>query len=324
MAITKAGAPAPSAPATSAGAPDYGTPLYLDSFLRILLMGDTGAGKTSQIGLLAEYIYATEDKKTVVFTADKGGIQPIKPYMDLSIVEVIPYQRSIDPWVWITHAVRGEAKVNGKWVKVTEGKGLAVNEGLTAFADLLMMNLADHSAANPNQAVGGESAWMFEVKDGDTKFNIASNTQSHYGLAQLRIMKEIWEADPGVASLWTAILDRSSDPTGGGGLLVPKSAGNKQGANIPRWFDYTFRINAVPSDNGPARHVLYLTTHLDKQSKGAKVIANARLPLAGSEAKVDATIDPADIVKALLQIRRRNVVAKDSISERIQKLRENK
>lgn len=322
MAILKA-TPTATKAVESGGVPDYGLPLNLDPNLRMMLVGDTGAGKTSQIGLLAEYIYATEGKKTVLFTADKGGIQPVKPYIDLGVMEVYPYTRNIDPWVWITHSLRGEAKIDGVWRKVVDPEriGLAANEGLTAFADLLMMNLADHSANNPNQAVGGESAWMFTVHDGDKKVNIASNTQSHYGLAQLRIMKEIWEAEQGVPAIWTAILDRSSDATGSGGLLVPKSAGNKQGASIPRWFDYTFRINAVPSESGQARHVLYLSTHLDKLAKGAKVIANARLPLAGGEAVVDAAIDPADIVKALLQIRRRNDVAKDSINDRIAKLR---
>lgn len=299
----------------------YGEPLNLDPLVRMLLVADTGAGKTTQIGLLAEYIKATEDKDTIIFTADKGGFQPIRPYIELGIIKPVLYDRAIDPWIWITHAMRGEMKVDGKWVK-DRGYGLAGYEGLTAFAEMMLMNLSEHSAKNPNQAVGGESAWTFEVRDGAEKFAIASNTMSHYGLAQLRIMQEIWEADPGAPSIWTAILQRTSDPTGGGGLLAAQTVGKSQGHSLPRWFDYTMRLDAKPSESGGAVHTLYLSTHLDKAAKGAKVIANARLPLAGAEqAPVAATITPADIVKALLQIRRRNVVAKDAIKDRIAAIR---
>lgn len=301
---------------------DYGEPLNLDPLLRMLIIADTGAGKTSQIGLLAEYIKATEDKDTILFTADKGGFQPIRPYIDLGIIKPVIYDGQVDPWIWISHAIRGEVKVNGLWLRDSIDFGLAGYEGLTAFAELMMMNLAEHSAKNPNQAVGGESAWSFETKDGTEKLALASNTMSHYGLAQMRIMHEIWEADPGVPSIWTAILQRTSDPNGGGGLLAAQTVGKSQGHSLPRWFDYTFRLDARPSETGPVKHTLYLTTHLDKHSKGAKVVANARLPLAGADkVEVAAVIEPADIVKALMMIRKRNVAAKDSIQERIAMIR---
>lgn len=308
---------APSSPVTN-----YGEPLALDPTLRMLLIGDTGSGKTSQIGLVAEYIKATEDKDTILWTMDKGGFQPIRPYIEMGIIVPVIYDGVTDPWIWISHAVRGELKVGGKWVKDNARFGLAGHEGLTAYAEKMLMNLSEDSARNPGSAVGGESAWTFTAKgEGGEKLAIASNTMSHYGLAQLRIMMEIWEADPGIPSIWTAILGRTQDPTGGGGLLSAQTVGKAQGASLPRWFDYTFRLDARPVEGGSAKHVLYLTTHLDKHSKGAKVIANARLPLAGETSKVDAVIDPADMVKALLQIRRRNVVAKDAIAERIARIR---
>lgn len=296
--------------------------MLLPPWLRLLLIGDTGAGKTAQIGLLAEYIAATEDKKTVVFTMDKGGTQSIRPHLNLGIIELIMYDKSIPPWVWITKSLRGEAKVNGRWVKVIDPTkhGLAAYEGLTAFSESMMMDLSRHSAENPTQAVGGESAWSFSVRDDEQEVRMASNTQSHYGLAQMQLMREIWEADPGVLSLYTALLARGSDALAGGGMLSPQTVGNKQGPMVPRWFDFVARLDAVPSSSGPLRHLLYLETHLDKNAKGAKVVANARIPIAGSS-KVDAVIEPADIVKALLQVNARGKSAEEEIKERMARIR---
>lgn len=319
-AVEKAAVGGASSAPLGGGLPNYGEPLNLPSDIRILIVGDTGSGKTSQLGLLAEYIKATEGKDTVVFSGDKGGIQPLRPHIELGFVKVVSYDRSIDPWIWISHVVRGEVKVGGKWLRDLTNIGLTANEGLTAFSELMLMNLSEHSAKHSSTAVGGESAWSFTANEGGESLAIASNTQSHYGLVQLRIMHEIWQAEQGTPSIWTAILARSTDPTTAGGILGGQTVGSKQGHNLPRWFDMTFRINAQPVEGGPPKHSLYLSTHLDKQAKGAKVIANARLPLAG-DAQVDLVIEPADIVKALLQIRRKNVTAKDAIQQRIEMIR---
>jgi hypothetical protein len=187
---------------------------------------------------------------------------------------------------------------------------------------MMLMNLSEHSANNPGAAVGGDSAWTFEARDGDEVIKVASNTMSHYGVVQLQVMHEIWKNNPGVPSIWTAILKRGQDAVGGGGILGAQAVGSQLTPSLPRWMDYTFRINAIPAENGPAKHVLYLESHLDRQAKGAKVIANARLPLAGSEtAHVDAVFEPADIVQALLKIRNRNDVARVSIKDRIAAIR---
>lgn len=300
---------------------DFSIPLSLDPWVRALLVGDTGAGKTAQLGLLLEYVYLTTGQTAVIFSMDKGGTLPLRPYEKLGLARIIRYDPTIPPWIWITHAIRGEEKVEGEWRTATrvKGVGLAAYEGLTSFTDRYMRDLARHSAANPKEAVGGESAWTYEVKDGTEKLAMASNTRSHYGLAQMRIAEEIENADPGVFSIWTALLARSSDDLGGGGVLGPLTTGKAQTAVLPRLFDLTMRIDAVPTETG-ARHVLYLETHRDKAAR-AKVIANARLPLAGGSAVVDTVIDPANIVKALLQMEKRGLSAEEEIAERIRRIR---
>ena len=282
--------------------------------LRMLLVGDTGSGKTTQFGEVVEVMALETGLPAVLFRADKGGNLPIKPHIDAGLIVEYAYDWRIDPWIWISHAIRGEAfifddpestdaEASGKWVKVTKDKCLAGYEGLTAFSELLMMELGRIGAEQPQLAVGGEAAWQYETSFAGEELKIGGSTQSHYGLVQLRIMSEVWKADPGVPSIWTAILARATDATGAGGILGAMTTGKAQAGIVARWFDYTFRLNTQPQETGDARHILYLDTHLDKQARGVKVIANARMPLKGGDTHpVDLKIEPADLVLALRQL----------------------
>lgn len=327
MAIERPNKQTQSAPQVATLPDNYGEPLDLPRGWRGILIGDTGAGKTTQLAELALYIFATEGKPTILFTADKGGVSPMLPYIsktrggdgDKDIIIPFVYDESIDIWIWLSHAMRGEVKLDGKWVNVVEkfGAGLVLFEGLTAFSKRLMIALAEHSANHPGQAVGGDSAWTFEARDGNEVLKLASNTMSHYGLAQLRIMQEVWGSNPGVPQLWTAILKRDTDTMYGGSVLAAESVGKAQGAAVPQWFDFVGRINAQPQAGGAPVHTLYLSTHLDKMAKNAKVIANARLPMLGEGVKVPAEFTPASIVNALLAIKLRRGAAASEVDTRI-------
>ena len=323
--LKKPSAPGAGGASTTATAPTRDlsqVKLNLSPDLRMLLVGDTGAGKTTQIGELVEAQALETGQPAVMFRMDKGGNLPILPHIQAGMLEEYAYDSDIDPWIWISLAVRGEAFVEKKWVKVTKDKCLAVYEGLTAFAEALMMDLAKIGANTPAQAVGGESAWQLTAKHGDETVEIAGSTMSHYGLVQLRIMNEIWATNPGVPSIWTAILARSTDVTGAGGILGAMTTGKAQAAIVSRWYDYTFRLNSIPSETGEAKHILYLDTHLDKQARGVKVIANARMPLGGSEAApVDMRFEPADLVAALRQLSLRQSTAADELKARFDKAR---
>jgi hypothetical protein len=293
------------------------TPLDLPPEFRGLFLGDTGSGKSTQLAELCLHLGTTgEGLTSVVMLADKGSMGPYRPLVKAGLTKVYAYDPAIDPWIWIGHAVKGEAKVDGKWVKVVEpGRdGLMVGEGLTAFSELLMMDMARLSAEDPSKAIGGEAAWTHEARDGDEVAKVSGSTRSHYGLAQLRIMNEIHRTDPGVASFWTAALQRSTDDIGSGGILSAEVAGKAMGPKIPRWFDRIFRINAEAT-KGSAVHTLYLETHLDKLAKNAKAMSNARLSLRGAEvAPVPSSFQPADLVQALLQIQRRDLAAVTEIT----------
>ena len=289
---------------------------------KILVSGDTGAGKTAQLGLLAELMYVLSGgKPTVLFTMDEGGFMTIDPLIECGVVKIVTYDDEIPPWIWIKHALKGEAKIEGQWHKLTDPAKCAMvgYEGLTAFAEFMLEDLSRHSAEHPNQSVGGDSAWTFSVSDGEEELKLASNTMSHYGLVQMRIMHEILKSKPGVPSIWTALLTRAADPMGGG-VLGPMTVGKAQAPTISRLFDLTFRINASPNAQELV-HELFLETHNDKQAKGSKVIANSRLPLSGAKgAPVMKRIVPASIVSALQQIQARHGSAVDETKARLARM----
>lgn len=264
----------------------------------ILLYGDSGDGKTSLIGELAEWVYKTERKKTRLYTSDRGGLETIRPYIDLGVIESEELGTQ-DPWMWLNKAVRGYVKRDGKWTldaKLNEGIGLYAFEGMTSVADALMQNLAQKAAAGTN--IGGGGNVNFTITADGESLKVGGNNMAHYGVVQTRIVEEVWESQrlPGWL-IWTAAVKRDDDPNAAGKVLGPAIAGKALTGEVPRWFVYTFRVAAIPSASGPERHILYLGDHQDITSGGAKGLGNTRVPL--DAPKLPATIEPASVVKAI-------------------------
>lgn len=262
----------------------------------VLLYGDSGDGKTALVGEMAEHVFKTTGLRTRLATADRGGLETIKPYVDLGIVQVEPLADG-DPFMWLNKVVRGERKVDGKWVRDHEGIGLWAFEGLTSVGDALMQNLSQKSAQGIN--IGGGSNVKFDINADGTKITVGGSNQAHYGIVQTRIVEEVWESQrlPGWL-MWTAAVKRDDDQNSAGKVLGPAVVGKALTGEVPRWFVYSFRVGAVPGAMGAAeRHVLYLGDHTDLNSGGAKGLGNTRVPL--DAPKLPATVEPASIVKAL-------------------------
>lgn len=258
----------------------------------------------------------TQKLKTRLATADRGGIETIRPYVDLGIVEVEELGDS-DPWIWLNQVVQGKRRVNGKWQTVdNSGIGLWVFESMTSVADALMQDLAKKAAAGTN--IGGGGNINFQVSGDGEGFKVGGNNQSHYGVVQTRIVEEVWKSQrlPGWL-LWTASLKRDEDPNAAGRVLGPAVAGKALTGEVPRWFHYTFRVAAVPAQQGqPEKHMLYLGDHADMNSGGAKGLGNTRMPL--DAPKLDKmVIEPASIVKAIEIIDGAYKPAVDAIRKRL-------
>lgn len=287
----------------------------------ILLYGRTRAGKTTQIGELAEAEFKKSGKITRLYTADRGGVDSIKPYVDLGIIEVIS-QDETSPWVFLNRASRGMIRnSDGKWIldkTANEKVGVYAFESMTAFADALMTDLAVKSADNQN--VGGGSNINFTVaSDGET-LKISGNNMSHYNVVQSRITEEVWQSQKLDADyiLWTASVSRDDDATSNAKVLGPEVVGKKLTAEVPRWFGLTFRIDCSPASKVPPKpetHILYLGNSLDPQAGNAVSLGNTRTPKDSPD--LPTSLEPASLVKALELIDNSKKQATEAIKKRL-------
>lgn len=267
-----------------------------------MLYGRTNSGKTAQIGQLAEYVLKTTGKKTRLYTADRGGTDTIRPYIDLDIIEAIEMGEA-DPWIFLNKAVRGYVRdANGKWVldtKRNEGIGLFAFESMRAYAEALMASMAQKAGQNVN--IGGGSNISFSVASEGETLKISGSNMAHFGVAQARMTEEIWESQKlnALYIIWTSSVSKDEDTTAAGKILGPDVIGKALTAEVPRWFNLTFRIDVLPAQQGKnERHILYLGNHVDVGAGNAGGLGNTRLPLDAPPLK-EITIEPASLVKAL-------------------------
>lgn len=272
----------------------------------ILLYGRTNSGKTAQIGVLAEHVFKTTGKRTRLVTADKGGLDPIMPHVDVGIMDLVAIEQS-DPWIFLNKAVRGYTRDgNGKWVldKARNADiGCYAFESLRGIAEELMLSMARKAAEGIN--IGGGSNVSFQVMADGEVLKVSGSNMAHFGVAQARMTEEVWESQklPCDYLIWTSSVSKDDDGVSSGKVLGPDVIGKALTAEVPRWFNYTFRIDVLPAAQGkPERHILYLGNHVDIGAGNAAGLGNIRRPL-DAPALTQITIEPADLVKALTMVR---------------------
>lgn len=285
----------------------------------VLLYGRTRAGKSTQIGQLAEHVWKTEKKKTRLYTSDKGGVGPLQPYIELGIIIVVE-QGDTDPWIFWNKAVRGYVRdKDGKWVldqKANDEIGMYAFESMTSFSDDLMTSMAKKAAEGIS--IGGGANISFRVTGDGESIQVSGSNMAHYGVGQSRITEEVWQSQKLNASyiLWTASASKDDDQDAAGKVLGPAVCGKKLTAEVPRWFNLTFRIDALPAQGGkPERHILYLGNHVDIGAGNAVGLGNTRTPL--DAPTIPTTIEPASIVEALRLIDGGHNTAIEAIKKRL-------
>lgn len=284
----------------------------------ILLYGRTNSGKTAQIGELAEHVYKTTGKRTRLYTADRGGTDTIRPYIDLNIIEAVELNGG-NPWIFLNKAVRGYVKEGGRWVqKDNSGIGFFAFESLRAFAEALMASMAQKAGEGTN--IGGGANISFVVSDAGESLKVSGSNMAHFGVAQARMTEEVWESQKLDAQyiMWTSSVSKDDDTTSAGKVLGPDVIGKALTTEVPRWFNLTFRIDVVPAQMGkPERHIIYLGNHVDIGAGMAAGLGNIRTPLDAPPIAQN-TIEPASIVKALQMLEGGNDKAVDAIKRRIE------
>lgn len=281
------------------------------------MYGRSRSGKTAQISELAKHVKLTTGKNTLVYSVDKGGFDVLSPHIDLGFVQVVE-QGDTSPWTFLNKAANGFIRDSaGKWVKADLSNiGLIAFEGLTAFADAFMTDLADRASRGEN--LGGQASVSFKVTSDNETLSVGGNNMSHYNIVQNRITQEVWASQklPVPFVVWTASVSKDDDSINTGKVLGPAVVGKALTSEVPRWFQYTFRIDAVPAQMGkPERHILYLGMSTDQTAGNAVSLGNTRTPLG---VELPPTIEPASVVEALRKIAVAEEQAKEAIRKEIE------
>jgi hypothetical protein len=287
----------------------------------ILLYARTGAGKTAQIGRLAEDVFIKTGKKTRIYNTDRGGPDTIRPYIDLDIVEFVDIGTS-DIWIFIDKAINGYTRKDGKWVLDKEANskiGMYAFESAHSMAKLLQKDM--EAQAGQGRVIGGDANTSFDVQgDGETlrigstkgfqKYAIPQSTIYNAMLASQRLEAEY--------VLWTAGVSKEEDEVATSKIIGPDVIGKALTGVLPMDFNYTFRMDVLAAQGGkPERHILYLGNNADVNAGNASALGNIRRPL-DAPALTTTAIEPADIVKALTIVRSDAVkAATDAIKKRV-------
>ena len=284
----------------------------------ILLYGRTNAGKTALVGELAEHVKKTLNKRTRLYTADRGGVKTIQPYIDLGVIEAVEMGDS-NPWVFLNKAVRGCVKdANGKWIPgKNDDIGLFAFESIRAIAESLMQWMSTKSTEGLDIGGGGNVSFKV-VADGET-LKVGGSNKAHYGVAQSRMTEEIWESQrlPGEYLIWTSSVSKDEDTTSSSKVLGPDAIGKALTPEMPRWFDYTMRADVYGATAGtPERHLLFIGSHQDILSGGATGLGNMRMPL-DAKPPEKPIIEPASIVTALARLEGGRETATEAIRKRL-------
>ena|SRR3990167_1073692 len=285
---------------------------------RILMYGRTNSGKTAQLGVLAEYIKRTTGKNTRLYTADKGGTKTIDPHITLGVVEAVELLDS-NPFIFLYNAVRGNVRAaDGRWIAGDNTNiGMFAFESMRAFAEEIMRVCVEKAAGGTN--IGGGANISFNVQGDEQTLKVSGSNMAMFGVVQNRMQDEIWQSFKLDAPfiVWTSSVSKNDDQDAGGKVLGPDVIGKAMTADVPRWFDLTFRIDVLPAQGGkPERHPLYLGTHVDVGAGNAAGLGNIRRPLDAEPLK-ELVIEPANIVKALEMLEKGEDAATEVIRKRL-------
>lgn len=283
----------------------------------ILMYGRSGSGKTAQIGALAEHVFKTTGKRTRLYTGDRGGIDTIRPHVNLGVVDV-EEMRDTDPWIFLNKAARGfQRDAAGKWVPgKNDDIGCFAFESMRAFAEALMASMVQKTATGVN--IGGGSNVSFNVGGDGESLKVSGSNMSMFGIAQQRMTDEIWESQRLDAPyvVWTSAVSKDDDLAATGKVLGPDVIGKALTTEVPRWFTYTFRLDVLPARDGKGeRHILYTGNSIDVNAGNTAGLGNSRTPL--DAPALPASIEPASIVKALELIDGGGTAALEALKKRL-------
>ena len=210
----------------------------------------------------------------------------------------VPWFRSVAPYI---HMHRGKTFVVG-----IAGEAIAAGKLQNIVQDLALI-----------QSMGVKIVLVHGFRPQVNEQLLAKGHEPRYSHG-MRITDEVWQSQRLNADyiLWTASVSKDDDPNSTAKVLGPEVVGKKLTAEVPRWFNLTFRIDCLPAQAGkPERHVLYLGNSLDTAAGNAVSLGNTRAPKDGGD--LPSSIEPASLTAALDLIGKSNTKAHAALKARL-------
>lgn len=247
------------------------------------LYGDSGAGKTTQIGEMAVDRYKRTKQVTRLNTADRGGYETLRPHVKLGIIRINEFPQDGNAFDWVNEVVRPAPDPE---------VGIEAFDSATSMGEMLL----SFCAKSPTK-IGQQATQKF--KAGESLIGITN--EAHFGLVQTFLLDAMfdssWLIKRGQDVVWTfsTLRGESADQEAISGPMV---AGKALTPKVPKWFNYCFRLVHKAGTNGEsARRVLYTDAQPGETTQNIS-LANARYCL-NATTPLPAVIDPASVVEAL-------------------------
>lgn len=272
----------------------------MNNYIRDLVYGISGSGKTTWWLTMAEAVHQSTGKKTRWYLGDGGG-QTINVADMEDFVEVFQYNLWDKPFETTQKMCEGGwpqdvNTPNSKILPTTDdewkGIGLCVFEGLSVGADYMM---GDRQGGLANRMAKGEmlnNDASFKIQDGDLKFG--GLARSHYGFTQRRILDIIERTRALPCHVgWTAHERKVDDEEYKETWIGPDVSGKLLTTKIGASFGNTVHLHPVKKIKKGVRDPLtekiidaividrraYTRTHFDPEAGHfVKYYANTRFP----------------------------------------------
>jgi hypothetical protein len=213
--------------------------------------GESGTGKTTEIGLAARWLFHRTGKRTRLVSADLGGWESISDCVAEGIVEPWNIATLDSPIAALRKLSRGcwpevQAGVSGgQTLRLAEptpetwaGVGGYACEGLASFGDLIMRVLRQ---AGPK--LGENPSYNFV--DGGEKFY--GSNMSYYGFVQDTLYELVssFSRLPVDLLIWTSLDGKGDDEISRQPVYGPAIAGRKAISKVPSWVGDCIHLDSV-------------------------------------------------------------------------------
>ena len=219
--------------------------------LSLLLMGETGSGKSCQLGLLAKWVKQKWDKKTLVMIADSGsGAGPFQEGIDEGYIETFsifdtkyPVQvlNAVSQGFWPQYKESGNDFVI-KVTKTPEYKidfsdvGAIFIDSLTGLCAMLGQHFANTPLETPQAKRIFPAATVSE-----NGHEFGSLDKPHYGLVHAQIQQALSIYFARLPLMVFAVTAQICDTPK---AYVPLTIGKALNPHVPGWFKHFFHLES--------------------------------------------------------------------------------